>query len=421
MMRLELTKLWRQNKLLPGILVLLVLMIGSLEASLYFQLRGIDTNIEAGQVAMANLTASVRRHSSDNYLSTYDKAALETVEKQITNLRHRNGYQASTDAWTSFTRPYPWLSYSGDGVIEGLHAGEVEATRQELLYMHRYHIASMLPVTLRTNPQTASTNNIPTSEIGFYPPLTERYYERGWWQIWFWATAGGLLISLSVINLFLGDILATEWEGSTDRTRWLRLQNETHTKLILTKLAVHFGLLCLLLGLALGLFLLYAWLRTGLGDLRYPIQTWVLGKRVVSVYASMTATADANYFHPLHIVFIPLIRYLGRLGVFWVSLLFFNSAITLLVNRIMRIRLLALLTLVIIPLLGLVLPTSVYNPFTYLKGDWVITNYFGYLLNQRGPVFPWIVGLIIGSGLLSVFLTLIQLPKKKIQGTPRAT
>ena len=36
MFHLELTKLWRQNKLLPGIFVLLMLMIGSLEVSLYF-------------------------------------------------------------------------------------------------------------------------------------------------------------------------------------------------------------------------------------------------------------------------------------------------------------------------------------------------------------------------------------------------
>lgn len=36
MIQLELIKLWRQNKLLPGILVLLICMIGSIEASLYF-------------------------------------------------------------------------------------------------------------------------------------------------------------------------------------------------------------------------------------------------------------------------------------------------------------------------------------------------------------------------------------------------
>ena len=132
----------------------------------------------------------------------------------------------------------------------------------------------------------------------------------------------------------------------------------------------------------------------------------------------MTATAEANYFHPLHIVFIPLFRYLGQLSVFWVSLLFLNSTVTLMVNRILHIRLLALLTMVIVPLLGLILPASIYNPFTYLKGDWTITNYLGYLLNQRASVFLWVVGLIIGASLLSILLTLIRLPKNKIQGTP---
>ncbi|WP_205527497.1 hypothetical protein, partial [Schleiferilactobacillus harbinensis] len=84
----------------------------------------------------------------------------------------------------------------------------------------------------------------------------------------------------------------------------------------------------------------------------------------------------------------------------------------------LHIRLLALLTMVIVPLLGLILPASIYNPFTYLKGDWTITNYLGYLLNQRAPVFLWVVGLIIGASLLSILLTLIRLPKNKIQGTP---
>lgn len=123
----------------------------------------------------------------------------------------------------------------------------------------------------------------------------------------------------------------------------------------------------------------------------------------------MTANAEANYFYPLHIVFIPLARYLGQLSVFWVSLLFLNSTVTLLVNRILHIRLLALLTMVIVPLLGLVLPTSIYNPFTYLKGDWVITNYLGYLLNQRAPVFPWVVGIMIAAGAVCLGLTLVPL------------
>jgi hypothetical protein len=421
MFHLELTKLWRQNKLLPGIFVLLMLMIGSLEVSLYFQNRGINTAVQNGETTLAIWQTSTRSHfpkvDPKDWPSDV-KTYLRLTAKQVTDLKQRNGYQITTDALASFTRSAPFLAYSGDTIIQGLHASEIEATRQELLYLHRNHLASMLPITIRTNPQTASTNSILTNEFDFYRTLTERYYEHGWWQIWFWATTGGLLVSLAVINLFLGDILAGEWDGATDHTRWLRLQNETRSKLILTKLAVHFGLSCLLLALALGLFLLYAWLRTGLGDLRYPVQTWALGKKVVSPYFWMTATAEANYFHPLHIVFIPLFRYLGQLSVFWVSLLFLNSTVTLMVNRILHIRLLALLTMVIVPLLGLILPASIYNPFTYLKGDWTITNYLGYLLNQRASVFLWVVGLIIGASLLSILLTLIRLPKNKIQGTP---
>ncbi|QFR23484.1 hypothetical protein [Schleiferilactobacillus harbinensis] len=408
MLHLELTKLWRQNKLLPGILVLLICMIGSIEASLYFQNQSVNTAIQYSQTNLAIFKVSADKRWPEGWLPDV-KTDYKSYENQLTDLQHRNRSAMTTDALTSYSTPTPYLLYTGFDITQGLHAGENEATHQELLYLHRYHIGSMIPVTIRTNPETAGTNNIPANEAEVFQNLSTRYYERGWWQIWFWAIAGGLLVSLAIINLFFGDILASEWEGSTDRTRWLRLQNETHTKLILTKLAVHFGLSCLLLGLALGIFLLYAWMRTGLGDLSYPVQTWALGKRVVSFYNWMTANAEANYFYPLHIVFIPLARYLGQLSVFWVSLLFLNSTVTLLVNRILHIRLLALLTMVIVPLLGLVLPTSIYNPFTYLKGDWVITNYLGYLLNQRAPVFPWVVGIMIAAGAVCLGLTLVPL------------
>lgn len=415
MLRLELTKLWRQNKLLPGLLVLLMLMIGSLETSLYFQNRGINTAVQTGETTLTIWQASTKSHfpkiDPKDWPSDV-KTYLRLAAKQLADLKQRNGYRVAADALTSFSRPAPFLAYSGDTIIQGLHAGEVEATRQELLYLHRNRLASMLPITIRVNPQTGRTSTISVDENAALQILTTRYYERGWWQIWFWATAGGLLISLAIINLFLGDILASEWARPADHTRWLQLQNETRIKLILAKLAVHFGLSCLLLCLALGIFLLYAWLRTGLGDLRYPVQTWALGKKVTSPYFWMTATAEANYFHPLHIVFIPLARYLGKLGIFWLSLLFLNSTATLLVNRVLHIRLLALLTMVIMPLLGLVLPAGIHNPFTYLKGDWAITNYLGYLLNQRAPVFLWVVGTIIAAGLICFVLTLVPLPHR---------
>lgn len=411
MLHLELTKLWRQNKLLSGMLVLLICMIGSIEASLYFQTQSISTAIQNSQTNLVIFKTSADRRWPEGWPPDVE-TDYKLYNNQLTDLQQRNRYGISTDALISFSTPSPYLAYTGFEISQGLHAGENEATRQELLYLERHHIGSMIPVTIRTNPETASTNNVPANETEVFQNISTRYYEHGWWQIWFWATAGGLLVSLAIINLFLGDVLASEWDGSTDRTRWLRLQNETHTKLILTKLVVHFGLSCLLLGLALALFLLYAWIRTGLGDLRYPVQTWALGKRVVSFYHWMTANAEANYFYPLHIVFIPLAHYLGQLSVFWLSLLFLNSTVTLLVNCILHIRLLALLTMVIVPLLGLVLPTSVYNPFTYLKGDWVITNYLGYLLNQRAPVFPWVVGTMIVASVVCRGLTLVPLPHR---------
>jgi hypothetical protein len=65
--------------------------------------------------------------------------------------------------------------------------------------------------------------------------------------------------------------------------------------------------------------------------------------------------------------------------------------------------------------LGLVLPASVYNPFTYLNGDWVISNYLGYFLNQRAAVYPWIVG-SIGIIAVGCLLLTIMPPGRKLGG-----
>jgi hypothetical protein len=163
---------------------------------------------------------------------------------------------------------------------------------------------------------------------------------------------------------------------------------------------------------ALGIFLIYAWLRNGLGDLQYPVQSWVLGKDIVSPFGWLMASAEANYFSPLQISFIPLARYLGLLGFLGLVVFFLNSTLTLLINRLVRMRLLALLIMVGLPLLGLVLPASVYNPFTYLNGDWAVSNYLGYFLSQRATVYPWVISGIGIAALVCLSLTFVSLRRQ---------
>ncbi|MFT8412549.1 hypothetical protein [Schleiferilactobacillus perolens] len=413
MIRIELTKLWRQNKIIPCIVLLLVLMVGSLEVSTFMQGQRLNDAMETSKQTIKEWKKP-NPFEATKQLLPETKSEINLLNKQLAALKHRDGMSLREVAVKQFIRTYPMLSYSGDPIIDAsLHSGEVEATRKELLYLQRHQLPTMLPLTIRTNPQTTLTNTVPVNQRNLFQELTQRFYVKGWEQIWLWSTIGGILIALTVINIFLGDILANEHDSQSDHTTWLRLQNYDRTKMVLTKLGVHFVLSCLMIFLALGVFLVYATLRNGLGDLRYPVQAWALGKKVVSPYLWLTATAEANYFAPLQITFIPLARYLGLLGIFGLVVLFLNSTLTLLINRLVRMRLLALLIMVALPLLGLVLPVSIYNPYTYLNGDWVVSNYLGYFLSQRAAVYPWVISGIGIAAIVCLVLALIPLKRKQ--------
>jgi hypothetical protein len=413
MIRLELTKLWRQTKLIPCILLLLMLMVGSLEISTYMQNQRLHTTTQGIEHWIVLFKKTIQPKDPKQW-SSEEKSDFQVMEKQLSALKRRDGMELRKDAVKQFSQTWPMLSYSGNSIVDSnLHSGEVEATRKELLYLQRHNLATMLPLTIRTNPQTVLTNTVPVNEKDAFQELTQRFYVKGWEQIWLWSTIGGILIALTVINIFLGDILANEHDSQSDHTTWLRLQNYDRTKMVLTKLGVHFVLSCLMIFLALGVFLVYASLRNGLGDLRYPVQAWALGKKVVSPYLWLTATAEANYFAPLQITFIPLARYLGLFGIFGFVVLFLNSTLTLLINRLVRMRLLALLIMVVLPLLGLVLPASIYNPYTYLNGDWVVSNYLGYFLSQRAAVYPWVISGIGIAAIMCLVLALIPLKRKQ--------
>ncbi|MFT8412553.1 MAG: hypothetical protein ABF743_13365 [Schleiferilactobacillus perolens] len=410
MIRLELTKLWRQNKLIPCIVLLLILMVGSLEASTFMQGQRLNTAEETSEQWIKLLKKTIQPKDPKQWLPK-DKSAMQLLEKQLVDLKRRDGMALRKDAVEQFTQISPMISYSGNIIVESnLHSGEVEATRKELLYLQRYNLATMLPLTIRTNPQTALTNTVSVDQRNVFQELTQRFYVKGWEQIWLWSTVGGILVALAVINMFLGDILANEHDSQSDHTVWLRLHNYGQAKMVLTKLGVHFVLSCLMLFTALGIFLVYAWLRNGLGDLRYPVQAWALGKKVISPYSWPTATEEANYFAPLQITFIPLARYLGLFGFFGFAILFLNSTLTLLINRLVKIRLLALLIMVVLPVIGLVLPASIYNPFTYLNSDWVVSNYLSYFLRQRSSVYPWIIG---GMGIAAMGCTLLSMRRRQ--------
>ena len=415
MVRLELTKLWRQNKIIPCIMLLLMLMVGSLEISTFTQGQRLSDAVKTSEQTIKELKQP-NPFQGTKQLLPETKSTISLLDKQLVALKRRDGTSLREVGVKQFIQKWPMLSYSGDNIIDfNLHSGEVEATRKELVYLQRHQLPTMLPLTIRTNPQTALTNNVPVFQDKVFQELTQRFYVKGWEQIWLWSTIGGILIALTVINIFLGDILANEHDSQSDHTTWLRLQNYGRTKMVLTKLGVHFVLSCLMIFLALGVFLVYASLRNGLGDLRYPVQAWTLGKKVISPYLWSTATEEANYFAPLQITFIRLSRYLGLLGIFGLAVLFLNSTLTLLINRLVKIRLFALLIMVVLPLLGLVLPASIYNPFTYLNSDWVVSNYLGYFLNQRAAVYPWIVG---GIGIIAVGCLLLTMmpPRRKLVG-----
>ncbi|MFT8582332.1 MAG: hypothetical protein ABF743_13375 [Schleiferilactobacillus perolens] len=413
MIRLELTKLWRQNKIIPCIVLLLTLMVGSLEISTFMQNQRLNTAAQSIEHWIKISKKTIQPQDPKQWLPK-DKSIMQLMEKQLSDLKRRDGMALREDAVKQFShQTWPMLSYSGNSIVDSnLHSGEAEATRKELLYLQRHNLATMLPLTIRTNPQTALTNTVPVNQRNLFQELTQRFYVKGWEQIWFWSTGGGILVVLAVINMFLGDILANEHDSQSDHTTWLPLQNYGQTRMVLTKLGVHFVLSCMMLFAALGIFLIYAWLRNGLGDLQYPVQSWVLGKDIVSPFGWLMASAEANYFSPLQISFIPLARYLGLLGFFGLVVFFLNSTLTLLINRLVRIRLLALLIMVGLPLLGLVLPASVYNPFTYLNGDWAVSNYLGYFLSQRATVYPWVISGIGIAALVCLSLTFVSLRRQ---------
>ncbi|MCI2170347.1 hypothetical protein [Schleiferilactobacillus perolens] len=413
MFRLELTKLWRQNKIIPCIMLLLMLMVGSLEISTFTQGQRLSDAVETSEQTIKELKQP-NPFQGTKQLLPETKSTISLLDKQLVALKRRDGTSLREVGVKQFIQKWPMLSYSGDNIIDfNLHSGEVEATRKELVYLQHHQLPTMLPLTIRTNPQTALTNNVPVFQDKILQELTQRFYVKGWEQIWLWSMIGGIMIALAAINIFLGDILANERDSQNDHTTWLRLQHYGRVKMVFTKLGVHLVLSCLMLFTALGIFLVYASLRNGLGDLRYPVQAWALGKKVVSPYLWLTATAEANYFAPLQITFIPLARYLGLLGIFGLVVLFLNSTLTLLINRLVRMRLLALLIMVALPLLGLVLPASIYNPYTYLNGDWVVSNYLGYFLSQRAAVYPWVISGIGIAAIVCLVLALIPLKRKQ--------
>ncbi len=294
-----------------------------------------------------------------------------------------------------------------------LHAGEVESLRAQLIYMKELDIDPILPLGYPTNPTTTATQNMDVSDLAD-SNHTRQYYPNAWTQVWQWASVGGLLVALSVLNLFLGDTLAEEHHGRVDHVRWLRLQNVSWRQLVLTKFAFHFVASLALVAIAFGLFLIYAAVRNGLGDLRYPVQTWVAGKEVTQHWAWATAHDDANFFLPLQIKIAPLAQYLGRYAGLIVATLAANSALAMLVNRWLPSRIAGLMVGVVAPLLFFVLPASKFNPWTYLNGDWVASNYLAHVLGTSATVWPYVLVGILVVAVLALLGALVPVKGRRV-------
>ncbi|WP_225046494.1 hypothetical protein [Lacticaseibacillus kribbianus] len=416
MVGLEWRKWVRGRRLWACLLILVALMIGCLEmerrqqaAATDWQVRQVDKRLAQAQRMAKSADPTARR------LGKQDLANQKQIRRRIAT-GDAAGVLAAT--WRSFQGgtkgdKLPAVAPIADTMVTMLHAGEAEAMRAQLVYLRQHNVAPILPLAIPTNPDTATTNNLDAYDQQFFAH-TRQYHPDAWTQVWQWASVGGLLVALAVLNLFLGDALAEERHGRVDHVRWLRLQNVSWRRLVLTKFAFHFVASLALVAAAFGLFLIYAAVRSGLGDLRYPVQTWVAGKAVTPHWAWSTARDDANFFLPLQIQIAPLARYLGRYAGLVVAVLAANSALAMLVNRFLPSRIAGLMIGVVAPLLFFVLPTSKFSPWTYLNGDWVASNYLAHVLGTSATVWPYVLGGIIAVAALALLGALVPVKGRRV-------
>ena len=403
MLRLEILKLRRQRRLIFSFILLLAVMIGALEVSLYRQQQQLQSTTE-------QMTATlVLLKKTGNPADVQVQKTVTLFETQRNDLQTLNVTKLTSAGYDSMHQQNPWLLYSGQTLLPNLHAGETQATLDELHYLKTFNIPSMMPLTIRINPSTVTTNNLNANDSSWLPALSSRFYEKGWYQVWMWAAVGGVFILLSLLNVFLGDQLATEYDSDPTHQSWLKMQGIGYKKMILVKLGTHIMASLAVVGSALGVFLIYAYFRTGLGNLGYPVQYWQSGA-AHTFYLWPTAQKDASFFAPLKMVFQPLTKYLLSLGIFTVTMIVFNSAFTLLINQLVKLRFPVIIGLTLLPLIGFVLPASRFNPYTWLNADWLITNYLGAFQNGHSSYFmAVIVSLLVSAGVI-IALTL-SLPK----------
>lgn len=380
MIGLELRKLFRQQRLSNCFLILLLLMIGSLEISIYGQHQHQTQNVD----------------NFKEYLTAYQATTPINTAKDLEQLQLRkfannalvkdDAQQAQAIAYKAMNSRRPWLNYSGDILMTNLRAGEVEATREELQYLKQHQLTANMPLTILTNPKTATTNSISNDGLTYFANLSKRYYTKGLDQIWFWAKIGGIFIALAVLNLFLGDILSGEWANRTNHLAWLNLNGVKTSRIMMTKFLIHFFSAISLLIITTIVFLIYAMFRTGLGNLAYPVQNWQLGSMVKTPYFWLTANEDANYFAPFQIVFKPLSGYLAQFLLFIIALCLLNSALTIFINYLIKNGLITLIIMTLLPLGYFILPTG-KTPLQFLNFDWLATGYLNYFNRTTSNLF----------------------------------
>ncbi|WP_262316852.1 hypothetical protein [Lacticaseibacillus parakribbianus] len=408
---LELKK-WRSSRRLwLCLLILAALMVGCLELELHQQAVAKDWQVEQ----VNNRIMLDKRYAKSSSETARALAKQDMVEHQLLKkrLKSDDAKPLLNGVWQSFKGGLPNVAPGSDLIARTLHAGEVEATRAQLQYLRQHNVTPILPLVFATNAETATNQNMDAYDLAFFSH-TRQYHPNAWTQVWQWASIGGLLVGLTVLNLFLGDTLALERYGRIDHVRWLRLQNVSWHQLVLTKFVFHFVASLALVTTAFGVFLLYATVRSGLGDLRYPVQTWVAGKLVTPHWAWITAKDDANFFLPLQITMTPLARYLGRYAGLVVAILAANSALAMLVNRFVPSRVAGLMLGVVSPLLFFALPASKFNPWTYLNGDWVASNYLAHVLGTSVTVWPYVLGGISAVAVLALMGALIPVKGRRL-------
>lgn len=403
---------WLQHKhstiLFTVIGLLLVGAIGYYEYSLYQQTQVADataTEWYSGTLALVKKT----RNKKALY-AKYPEVLLDVQEQHALATHNAAAEQkAVTPSFVDFTHYFSPIIRGQHAEQLGFVAGEVQATRHELMYLQKNHITAMFPIAFLANPKTAESVNPPLALAPIIPIMTTSYYENGWYQVWDWFRTGGIIFGLITINLAFGTGVAEELQNGAQRLRFLRLHQVNWWRLVTTRWLSLIAIPIVSLVAATGLFLGYSLMRTGLGDLRYPVQHWITGPPWDTLFNDVRLREAMNYFAPLRIELMPLSRYLLLAGTLLLAIICLNAAIILLVSRIVKQPLVTQVLSALWPFL-IFLPINAHNPFSYLNIDTSATNYIATVVDTTQTLYWPILGSIFLAALLILGVVILWRP-----------